>query len=132
MNLRRYKIILIITSFIFLNGFLTFIPLLGPGLTIATSGNVYKASAQFIIDTHIKKKTGKNSLAHVKDEIEKQNIKQDFNADFKKLVETRVKIAHKKIIKQNKENYLNKDLRNLVKKRIKIARKILGSKDINQ
>ena len=132
MNLRRYKIILIITSFIFLNGFLTFIPLLGPGLTIATSGNVYKASAQFIIDTHIKKKTGKNSLAHVKDEIEKKNIKQDFNADFKKLVETRVKIAHKKIIKQNKENYLNKDLRNLVKKRIKIARKILGSKDINQ
>ena len=132
MNLRHYKIILIITSFIFLNGFLTFIPLLGPGLTIATSGNVYKASAQFIIDTHIKKKTGKNSLAHVKDEIEKQNIKQDFNADFKKLVETRVKIAHKKIIKQNKENYLNKDLRNLVKKRIKIARKLLNREKINQ
>ena len=132
MNFRGYKIILILTSFIFLNGFLTFIPLLGPGLTIATSGNVYKASAQFIIDSHIKKKTGKNSLAHVKDEIDKQNIKQDFNADFKKLVETRVKIAHKKIIKQNRENHLNKDLRNLVNKRIKIVRKILNNKEINQ
>ena len=116
----------------FLNVFLTFIPLLWPGLTIATSGNVYKASAQFLIDSHIKKKTGKNSLSHVKDEIDKQNIKQDFNADFKKLVETRVKIAHQKIIKQNRDNYLNKDLKNLVDKRIKIVRKILNTKEINQ
>ena len=69
---RYIKIIFIITSFLFTTGFLTFAAFLGPATTIFTSGNIYKASAQFIIDQGIKKKTGKNSLALVKSEMEKK------------------------------------------------------------
>jgi len=70
------KIIFFITSFIFLTGFVQIASLLGPGVTIFSSGNVYKAGAQFLIDNEIKKKTGKNPLALVKEEMAKQNDKK--------------------------------------------------------
>ena len=47
MNLDSLELVLILTSFIFLNGFLPLYRLLGPGLTMFTSGNIYKASAQY-------------------------------------------------------------------------------------
>ena len=126
MILRFVKIVFILVSFVFTTGFLPFAALLGPGLTIVSSGNIYKASAQFLIDHQIKGKTGKNSLTHVKEEMTKHGKKEDLKADLKKLIETRVKIAHTKIAQQNEINSLNKDLIQLVEKRIKIVRKKLN------
>ena len=40
-------------------------------MTIITSGNLYKAGAQLIINQHIKKETGKDSLTFIKEEIKK-------------------------------------------------------------
>ena len=58
--LSRYvKIVLILTSFLFTTGFLSFAAIIGPATTIFTSGNVYKATAQFMIDQTIKKKNRK-------------------------------------------------------------------------
>ena len=128
MNFKYYKIILILTSFIFLNGFLTFIPLLGPGLTIATSGNVYKASAQFIINQKIEKETGKNSLILIKEtlveETEKKVQKNSFDEDLRQLVETRIKMTRQKLDNQN--------LQKLIKKRIEVTRSILDLNNITQ
>ena len=42
-----------IVSFFFLTGFLPVFSILGPGLTAFTSGNVYKAGAQFMINKRI-------------------------------------------------------------------------------
>jgi hypothetical protein len=98
---RLLKIFLILTSFIFLTGFLPFAALLGPGLTIASSGNVYKASAQLVIDFHIKNKTGKNSFSIVKEEMVKKSNKKYFVIGLKQLVEKRVSITHQKILEQN-------------------------------
>ena len=56
MNFRLFKIFTILVSFLFLTGFTPFISILGPGVTAITSGNIYKATAQFIIDQSIKKK----------------------------------------------------------------------------
>ena len=72
------KISILITSFLFTTGFATapLVALLAPTTTIVASGNIYKASAQFIIDQSIKKKTGKNSFAFVKGEIEKKKHKK--------------------------------------------------------
>jgi hypothetical protein len=130
--MRFVKIVLILASFVFTTGFLPFAALLGPGLTVATSGNVYKASAQFLIDRHIKNKTGKNSFVYFKEEVIKQNKKEDLNVDLKQLIETRVKIVHTKLVQQNEENNLNKDFIQFLEKRIKIVRKILDIKKINQ
>ena len=57
------RIIFFITSFIFLTGFVQIASLLGPGVTIFSSGNVYKAGAQFLIDNEIKKKNRKKSIS---------------------------------------------------------------------
>ena len=132
MKSRISKIILILTSFVFLTGFLPFSALIGPGVTIVSTGNAYKAGAQYLIDTQIKNKTGKNSLTYVKEEVTKYNKKENFNDELKELIEKRAIIAHKKLAQQTKDNNLNKDLRLLVEKRIKIVKKKLDIKKINQ
>ncbi len=129
---RFVKIGLVLSLFMFTTGFLPFSALVGPGITIASSGNVYKATAQLLIDQEIKNKTGKNSLAYVKQEVEKQQKKNYFNEDFKNLVEMRVKIAHEKIVQQNKKEDLDKDFIQLVEKRIRIAKTKIVKIKINQ
>ena len=91
------KILMILTSFFFLTGFIPFVSILGPGLTALTSGNIYKASAQFIIDHSIKQHTGKNSLMLVKEEIDKKNQQKEFNEELRILVEKRIKMTRKKL-----------------------------------
>ena len=124
MNFRLFKIFTILVSFLFLTGFTPFISILGPGVTAITSGNIYKATAQFIIDQSIKKKTGKNSLTLVKEELDKKKNKNEFNEELRNLVEKRIKMTRKKLDEQ--------ELRKLVKKRIHITRSIINLNNTTQ
>ena len=124
MNFRLFKIFTILVSFLFLTGFTPFISILGPGVTVITSGNIYKATAQFLIDQSIKKKTGKNSLTLVKEELEKRENKNDFNQKLRNLVEKRINMTRKKLEEQ--------ELRKLVKKRIHITRSIINLNNTTQ
>ena len=118
MNFRLFKIFTILISFLFLTGFTPFMSIIGPGVTVLTSGNIYKATAQFIIDQSIKKKTGKNSLTLVKEELDKKKNKNEFNEELRNLVEKRIKMTRKKLEEQ--------ELKKLVKKRIQITRSIIN------
>ena len=82
-------------SFVFLTGFLPFISLLGPSLTVATSGSLSKATAQYFINKSIKDTRGKNSLDFLK--RKKANDKNYLNQELKQLVERRVELARKKL-----------------------------------
>ena len=124
MNFRLFKIFTILVSFLFLTGFTPFVSILGPGVTVLTSGNIYKATAQFIIDQSIKKKTGKNSLTLVKEELDKKKNKNEFNEELRNLVEKRIKMTRKKLEEQ--------ELRKLVKKRIHITRSIINLNNSTQ
>ncbi len=124
MNFRLFKIFTILVSFLFLTGFTPFISILGPGVTAITSGNIYKATAQFIIDQSIKKKTGKSSLTLVKEELDKKKNKKEFNQELRNLVEKRIKMTRKKLEEQ--------ELRKLVKKRIQITRSIINLNNTTQ
>ena len=95
------KINLLIVSFVFLTGFIPFVAFLGPTATMITSGNIYKAGLQIIIDQGIQKKTGKKPLTLVKEEIKKNNKEKNLNQKLRLLVEERIKIARKKIKLQN-------------------------------
>ena len=77
MALKLLRIFIIIISFFFLTGFISVFSILGPSVTAITSGNLYKAGAQFIINQSIEKETGKNSLTFIKEEINKNLIKED-------------------------------------------------------
>ena len=124
MKFRLFKIFTILVSFLFLTGFIPFASILSPGVTVLTSGNVYKATAQFIIDQSIKKKTGKNSLTLVKEELDKKKNKNEFNEELRNLVEKRIKMTRKKLDEQ--------ELRKLVKKRIHITRSIINLNNTTQ
>ena len=124
---RSFRIVTIIVFFFFLTGFVPIMSFVGPGMTVITTGNVYKAATQLIIDQSIKKKTGKNSLVFVSEKINKnsQNYKKNkFNEDLRKLDEQRIKITRKKLDDQN--------LKKLVKKRINLTRSILNLTNTTQ
>ena len=130
MILKFFRIFFIIVSFFFLTGFISVFSILGPSVTAITSGNLYKAGAQFIINQSIEKETGKNSLTFIKEEINKNLIKDEikknnsFNEDLRQLVEKRIKITRQKLENQN--------LKKLVKKRIIVTRSKLNLNNTNQ
>ena len=130
MILKLFRIFIIIVSFFFLTGFISVFSILGPSVTAITSGNLYKAGAQFIINQSIEKETGKNSLTFIKEEINKNLIKDEvkknnsFDEDLRQLVEKRIKITRQKLENQN--------LKKLVKKRIIVTRSKLNLNNTNQ
>ena len=109
---RIFRILTIILSFFFFTGFMPILSFVGPSVTALTSGNIYKASAQYIINKKIEKETGKNSLSLVKtiieDEIDKKNQKNSFEKDLRQLVEKRIRITRKKLDDQNLQKLLKK------------------------
>ena len=130
MILKLLRISTIILSFLFLTGFISVFSVLGPGMTVLTSGNLYKAGAQFLINQRIEKETGKNSLTLIKEELNKNLVKEEINKknslnkDLRQLVERRIKITRKKLENQN--------LQKLVKKRIIITRSKLNLYNFTQ
>ena len=128
MKFRLLRILTIILSFFFLTGFMPILSLVGPSVTALTSGNIYKASAQFIVNQRIEKETGKNSLILIKEtlveETEKKIKKNSFDDDLRNLVETRIKITRQKLENQN--------LQKLVKKRLEITRSILNLDNVTR
>ena len=130
MTLKLLRIFIIIISFFFLTGFISVFSILGPSVTAITSGNLYKAGAHFIINQSIEKETGKNSLTFIKEEINKNLIKDEikknnsFNEDLRQLVERRIKITRQKLENQN--------LQKLVKKRIIVTKSKLNFNNITQ
>ena len=73
MNLRFFKISFFLTSFLFLTGFVPLPAVVGPAITVVTSGNLVKATAQLVFENELKKKTGKSSLNYITEEVSKNN-----------------------------------------------------------
>ena len=90
MILKLFRITAFLSVFIFTTGFIPLFSILGPGWTIFSSGNVYKATAQFLIDQSVKKETGKNTLAYIGDEIKTKKKEADFDKQLRNLVEKRI------------------------------------------
>ena len=128
MKFRLFRILTVIVSFFFLTGFVPILSFIGPGVTVLTSGNVYKASAQFIVNQHIEKETGKNSLTLIKETLVEETDKKikinSFDEDLRQLVETRIKMTRQKLDNHN--------LQKLLKKRIKVTRSILDLNNTTQ
>ena len=105
---------------------------MGPAMTIVTSGNLTKASAQLVFDYEFKKKTGKSSFNYITEEVSKNNKENQINEDFKNLIEKRVKTVHQKLVDQNNEPKIIKDFKLLVENRVELTHKKLKQQKINQ
>jgi hypothetical protein len=83
----KFKLYLIILSFIFLTGCFQSSALLGPGMTIISTGNVAQAGFHYGANTAIKKETGKFPIIHFKETIESSSETNSFIADIKQFIE---------------------------------------------
>tara|TARA_B100001027_G_scaffold153258_1_gene107617 strand:- start:11 stop:307 length:297 start_codon:yes stop_codon:yes gene_type:complete len=88
----------VIFILIFLSGCIQTTSLLGPGVTIATTGNVIQAGFQYGANTAIKNETGKDVLTHIKDKVDEQSKEKKFYVQFKQLIENRIETTRQKLL----------------------------------
>ena len=77
------KIYFFVLISVFLSGCIQSTALLGPGVTIATTGNIMQAGLQYGANKAIKNETGKDAITHLKDVV---NEKQDRQTLEKKMI----------------------------------------------
>jgi len=95
--MRFLKTLLILSTIIFLNGCIQATSLLGPGLTIATTGNVLQAGFQYGANSVIEKETGKNPFEHLQDAVDNQSKNKNFQEKFTNLVEKKLELTREKL-----------------------------------
>ncbi|MDA7547020.1 hypothetical protein N8713_00930 [Candidatus Pelagibacter sp.] len=71
------KIYFLAIIFIFLSGCIQSTALLGPGVTLATTGNIMQAGLQYGANTAIKNETGKDAFTHLKDAVDEEKDSQN-------------------------------------------------------
>ena len=93
--LKIYFLILIAIS---LSGCIQSTALLGPGVTIATTGNVMQAGFQYGANKAIKNETGKDVLTHLKDVVEKEKDNKKLELTIKGIATNTIKKVKKKLL----------------------------------
>ncbi len=92
------NIFFVIFVLIFLSGCIQTTSLLGPGVTIATTGNVIQAGFQYGANTALKNETGKDVLTHIKDKVGDKHKEKKLHVKLKELLEYRIEITRQKLL----------------------------------
>ena len=92
------KIYLLVLIPIILSGSIQSTALLGPGVTIATTGNIMQAGLQYGANTAIKKETGKDALTHLKSAVEKEKDSQKLNKKIINFTQNTIDKVKKKLL----------------------------------
>ena len=99
-NVEIKKIILLLGLLILFNGCLQSTAMVGPAMTLASSGNVYQAGLSYSANKAVENETGMSTVEFVTYKIEKENIKRD-NKEFIILVKNNFKKTRKIILDQS-------------------------------
>ena len=89
---------------IILSGCVQSTAMIGPALTLASTGNVTQAGMTFFTNKAVKKETGMDTVSFVSNKLEQNSSK---NRKFRKLVETNFEKTRKKLILQDQSNIFN-------------------------
>ena len=101
------KILACILAGIILSGCVQSTAMIGPAITLASSGNVSQAGLTFFTNKAVEKETGMDTVSYVSSQIEKQNSKNKLKREFKNLVETNFVKTREKLILEDKSNIFN-------------------------
>ena len=96
--MKYLKIYFLIVISISLSGCIQSTALLGPGVTIATTGNVIQAGFQYGANTAIKKETGKDVLTHLKDAVEEEQDNKKIELTIKDIATNTFEKVKKKLL----------------------------------
>ena len=81
--------------------------MIGPAISLASSGNVSQAGLTFFTNKAVERETGMDTVSYVSNKIEQQNSKTKLKREFKKLVETNFEKTRQKLILQDQSNTFN-------------------------
>ena len=95
------KILLILVSFVSLNGCVQSTALLGPAITVGTTGNVYQASLSYGSNMAVKQITGKTPSEHMTSYVDNKNKEKKFEKEITSLLQSHVEIMRKKLALKN-------------------------------
>ena len=96
--MKYLKIYFLILISISISGCLQSTALLGPGITIATTGNVIQAGIQYGANTAIKNETGKDVLTHLKDVVEEEQDGKKLELTIKDVATNTIEKVKKKLL----------------------------------
>ena len=92
------KIYFLIVVSISLSGCIKSTALLGPVVTIATTGNVMQAGFQYGAHTAIKNETGKDVITHLKDVVEEEQDNKKLELTIKDIATNTFEKVKKKLL----------------------------------
>jgi hypothetical protein len=92
------KTFFVIFILVILSGCIQTTSLLGPGITVANTGNVLQAGLQYGANTALKNETGKDVLTHIKDSVDEKNEEKKLHVKLKQLIESRIEITRQKLL----------------------------------
>tara|TARA_B100000965_G_scaffold392304_1_gene401704 strand:- start:77 stop:394 length:318 start_codon:yes stop_codon:yes gene_type:complete len=105
--MRNKKALFFVTFLMLLNGCAQNTALLGPAITVATTGNVYQAGITYGTNEAFKKETGKDAFNYVSELVELNDSKarvvkkNKIDEDFIALVEASIKNTREKLLIKN-------------------------------
>ena len=92
------KIYFLVLIFIFLSGCIQSTALLGPGVTIATTGNIMQAGLQYGANTAIKNDTGKDAITHLKDAVNEKQDSQKLEEKIRNITKNTIDKVKRKLL----------------------------------
>ena len=92
------KIYFLVLISIFLSGCIQPTALLGPGVTIATTGNIMQAGLQYGANTAIKKETGKDAITHLKDAVNEEQDNQKLEKKIRNITKNTIDKVKRKLL----------------------------------
>ena len=98
------KIFIYIISALILSGCVQSTAMVGPALTLASTGNISQAGVTFFTNKAVEEETGMDTVSYVSNKLEQNSSK---NRKFRKLVETNFEKTRKKLISQDQSNIFN-------------------------
>ena len=96
--MKYLKIYFLIVISISLSGCIQSTALLGPGVTIATTGNIMQAGFQYGANTAIKNETGKDVLTHLKNTVDEEQDGKKLENKIKDLTTNTIEKVKKKLL----------------------------------
>ena len=96
--MKYLKIYFLILIFLSVSGCIQSTALLGPGVTIATTGNVMQAGLQYGANKAIKDETGKDVLTHLKDVVKEEQDSKKLEQKIKDIATNTIEKVKKKLL----------------------------------
>lgn len=101
------RILIYIASTAILSGCAQSTAMLGPAITLASTGNVSQAGITFFTNKAVEKETGMDTVSFVSSKIEQNGSETRIRREFKELVETNFEKTRQKLISQDQSNIFN-------------------------